>query len=299
MSEPRNHHYVSQVLSRKFFNSNGNAYLFDKAKNKFETVNSTRFLFSERDLNSRIIEDGNIEHSSVESLLNRYFENPFNTHYNTIVAAVEAKHSLYHVIPNSDEVQKAMEFLILMGNIGAIRNPNHMKWAENAIFGPLFMIAENATDELRNEIYSAYQRVFKVTNKTPVDYKELSEGIAKLMGDTTHSIFVAPEDTYFILPDSTSTVKRYKLLDDVIVDGETYISPAKSIGTVLMPINSKILIAAVSRKVLQGNNGIYQLKKETVMDYNKALLDSSFEAVICENETYLKAFVQSYLGNKS
>lgn len=72
MSEPRNHHYVSQVLSGKFMSSERCIYTYNKHHkyNQFRTKNTTKSLFSKRDINSERRYDGSIDHSTVESELN-------------------------------------------------------------------------------------------------------------------------------------------------------------------------------------------------------------------------------------
>lgn len=77
MSTPRNHHYVSQVLSKKFLSVEGRIYKYSKTKDQIVSLNSTRRLFSQVDLNTTFDKEGNLDHHSVEDKLNVAFEKDF------------------------------------------------------------------------------------------------------------------------------------------------------------------------------------------------------------------------------
>src|SRR5574337_262955 len=263
MSTPRNHHYVSQVLSRKFFDGNGKLYLYDKIKDEFKTVSSAKHLFSQRDLNSIRSEDGKIDHSSVEDTLNRYFETGFNDHYNRVVEAAQSNQPIGQEFPNSDELMESLEYMIGMGIIGGMRTSQSMAEAEAVIFGSLFEIAQHATEELKASIYSSYQNVAGLTNKLPVDFKKISDGVLKIMGDKVFSLHTAPANTFFLLPDCSSLVSRAKLGEDIVVDGEVYYNPQRPIASVTMPINSKMIIGTNAQKIMPYmKNGFYKLTEE-------------------------------------
>ncbi|MGZ4054948.1 MAG: DUF4238 domain-containing protein [Bacteroidia bacterium] len=289
-----NHHYVSQVLSRKFFNSDKTTYQYNKTTKRTKKLRSTKSLFSVKHLNTKLDEEGNIDYSSTEDTLNRYFETDLNKHYNRIIAIVNGDNKVGELIPNSENVIESMQFLIGMGIIGEMRTPWHMTEAAETIFAPLLMIAEGATEELRNNILGYRNMLSGFINKIPLDFKEIKDGVAQLMGETTYSIYTAPKDHYFILPDCTSRIKRYKLVEDDIIDGQTYINPQMSIGMVIMPLNSKIIISANARKLITTNNGahgLYKLKPEVANDFNLILYEAARQGVVCENEEYLKKIV--------
>jgi hypothetical protein len=297
MSVPRNHHYVSQVLSEKFMSTEGKLYKYNKHHkyNKFHTKTSTKSLFSQKDLNSKKDDAGNIDHNSVELELNKNFETDFNKHYKVIIDVVNTDRQIGERIPNSDEVIKSVKYLIGMALIAQVRHPIHIQNTNSTIFGVLFEIAKNATDELKNEIYSSYQHVEDITNKIPVDYKELSEGIAQTMGEVIYSLQIAPENEFFILPDCSAVQRRVGLEPDII-DGEKYYNLSKPIATVLMPINSKILLAVTAERLIpeelkENQHGIYPIKKELVMNFNRILFNEAFSEVICENQKYLSDLV--------
>ena len=292
MSIPRNHHYVSRVLSNKFLSKDNRIYRYSKSNNKVTSVNSTKGLFSQRDLNTAIDENGNFDYISVEEQLNTCFEKDFPKYYDIIVSAVSTGFVSGKKIPDSQYITEAAKGIIEMGFIGRSRHPLDMQHNQNVIFGAFREIADNATDELRNGLLSHIESLSGVTNKLGLDFNELANDLVELMGDTTYSIMVAPDDHYFLLPDCTAATKRFKVKDDLI-DGVTYINPAMIIGMVLMAINSKILVLAVKTEFCpeQGDR-IYQLDADTMLEYNKILFDNAINEVACQNQEYLQELIK-------
>jgi len=197
MSIPRNHHYVSRVLSNKFLSKDNRIYRYSKSNNKVTSVNSTTGLFSQRDLNTAIDENGNFDYISVEEQLNTCFEKDFPKYYDIIVSAVSAGFVSGKKIPDSQYITEAAKGIIEMGFIGRSRHPLDMQHNQNVIFGAFREIADNATDELRNGLLSHIESLSEVTNKLGLDFNELANDLVELMGDTTYSIMVAPDDHYF------------------------------------------------------------------------------------------------------
>jgi hypothetical protein len=296
MSIPRNHHYVSQVLSRKFLDNTGKLYLYDKTKKEFKTVDSTQYLFSQRDLNSALKEDGTLDHSSVENTLNRHFETDFNKHYERILAAANMNVPIGHRFADSEKLTESLEYMIRIGVIGEMRTPYNMKENENALFGSLLMIAERATEELKSGIYSYYNSLSGVTNKTPVDLNEVCDKALNLMGNKVYTLHRAPEGSFFLLPDCSAIIGRAQLEDDIVIDGKTYHNPANLIASVTMPINSRMMIGTNAKKVMPGTNtGFHRLNGEGMQIMNKLFFDAAYKEVVCEDETYLRNFVAQQL----
>lgn len=200
MSEPRNHHYVSQVLIRKFLDNKGKAYFYDKNIKSIEKLKSTRNFFSETDLNSTI-KNGKIDHSSIEESLNKNFETKFNTHYNRVVGCVKAKN--FDKLDNSD-----IESLIKFGIIGAPRHPIQRESSQETILNTIKEISKLATIELKKEIDDFEKSVSGVKNKIPLDFKEVADKTLEIMGDCVFSIFEAGSNSFFFLPDCTSITRR-------------------------------------------------------------------------------------------
>jgi hypothetical protein len=295
MSTPRNHHYVSQALSRNFLSEEGRLFKVSKSEKRIREVKSTKSLFSQRDLNSILDEDGEIDHKTVETILNQYFETNFPTHCRIILDALSTNCEVGKVVPNTENIQESMEYLLGMSLIGPFRHPQYMQETEQMIFGILNEIASNAVPELQNAIYYEMNRLSAVKNKVSVDFKELKKGIFELMGDIKYGVMRAPENHCFILPDCSAGTKRFQMPSDFI-DGIEYINPSMPIGFALMPINSKVVITAVSRRLLPDEfrkqaNGFYSMNEETMFDYNNILFDSAYNEVACENKEYLEGFI--------
>ncbi len=275
----------------------GKLYKYNKHSkhNKFQTKTSAKSLFSQKDLNSKKDDAGNVDHSSVELQLNKAFETDFNRHYKVIIDEVNIDREIGTRVPNSDKLIESINYIIGMALIAHARHPTHIENTNSTIFGALFEIAKNATDELKNKIYSFYQHNANITNKAALDYNELSEEIAQTMGEVIYSIQIAPENEFFVLPDCSAVHIRVSLEPDIL-DGEKYFNLSKPIGNVLMPINSKILLAATSTRLipeelLENQHGIYPIEKKLVMKYNRLLFNEAFSEVICENQKYLNDLV--------
>jgi len=279
----------------------GKLFTFNKLHEyeKFSFKESTRSLFSQKDLNSKRDNYGNIEHSSVELKLNKHFETDFNEHYELIHHVVNAGETFDYELPTSKETLNSVKYIIAMGLIGHARHPVSIKNRTDAIFGTLEAIAPFASDELKNQIYSLLKiDGGGISYSRPLDFKKLFTGITDSMGEVIYSILLAPENEYFLLPDCTSAQMRRGFEPDAI-NGKTYINPAKPIASVLLPINSKILLSVTAERLipeaLKDNQlVIYSIEKELVRSFNRTLFNQAHSEVACENRNYLKQVVKSF-----
>lgn len=292
--DKRNHHFVSQVLSKKFMTNEGIMYRYIKSQEVIKTVDSTRKLFSKRDLNATKDENGNIDYNSVEDHLDQNFETQFNKNYDVVVATAGLDAEIGAEYDNPDEITDSVNYLIGMGIIGQMRHPEHIEERNNTILNKLLEVSELlGTEELKNEMRSYIDRVSDVTNQIPLDFAEISKSVLKHMGELTYSIHIAPEDDYFILPDCSSANQRFELPPN-IVEGKKYYNPAKPIGLIMMPINSRLMIVVNGRKFLPGHgNGVYPLTNKDVYNFNRTFFNNAFDEVVCENKDYLEAFLES------
>lgn len=84
MSKPKNHHYVSQCHQKEFFDDNtGQIFLYDKELDNHYSKQSTKHLFSEDHLNSKLTKNG-IDQESLEKELKILFEDDFHKHVNQV-----------------------------------------------------------------------------------------------------------------------------------------------------------------------------------------------------------------------
>jgi hypothetical protein len=286
MSVPKNHHYLSQVLLKKFLDSEGRLNYYSKSEKRIINKEYSRFDFAESFLNSIITNEGEIDHKTVEDNLNHHFESGFNKHYESLFRALKQNdHSL---------ITSSISYLIRMGIIGDMRTPQNQIETHEVIFGALRQISLLGDKDLQHEFEDFLLSVSHVKNKLPVDYKNLTEGIEELMGECIYSLFIANQNDFFFLPDNTSVVIRSKLEPDIVFNGEILESMSMPIATIIYPIDSHNVIVAQSTKICpQENHGIYNLSSKVVSTYNRMFLDSSRDKVICESPDYLKEFISN------
>jgi len=290
MSIPRNHHFVSQVLIKKFLNTEKRVSIFSKTENNIETRPLQRQDFAERDLNTIITEDNTIDHKSVEDDLNENFERDFNKHYDSLFQSIENN--------NLNLFTESIKFLIKLGIIGDMRTREHQLEAQQAILGGIGSLYEMFSGDLKAEYSSFINQTSSVKNKLPVNYSELANGILDIIGEACYCVFKAPENHHFLLPDNTSITYRSKIDPDIETeDGKTLVSLAMPITMIIYPINNKTIIVVKSKKI-EGENlsGVFQLSEETTINYNLLFIKNSRDKVICGDENYLKKFIDEHLN---
>lgn len=286
MSEPVLHHYLSQVLIRQFIDDEENLYTFSKTTG-YNEKKLHRSDFSIPDLNTTIDKFGNIDRYSIEKLLGKYFETDFPKHYNKI----------HEALGNGEfsKLSKSIKFIIKMGIIGDMRTREHQLEVQEWILGSLREIMKLATEEMQEEFLQFEKSQTGIKNKIPTDFKNTADRIYELMGEKIFSIFKAPENDFFFLPDCTSVVRRAQLEDDSIVNGEVLSNLSRQISTIIFPIDSKTIIVVEAAKICsQTKNGIFELSSECVDSYNKLFLKTARDKVICRDKQYLKQFIDRH-----
>jgi len=282
MSIPRNHHYVSQVHLKQFFNEQENLiYVYDKQRENYFSKKTTKSLFSEKDLNTRYI-DENKDFESLENDLNNFFEKDFNENLNIVNKLVES----------SDMTQKAnnaLYYFAKYGVVGDLRTPRHKKAMDDTIWESMSKLIPMCTPELKEELEEmfAYRKEVKYSNV--LEYSEISEKILKLMGGLIFKIIIPKnESDFFVVPDCSSITMRDKINE--------YFNPdIKEIAYIGIPISSKMYIHFFSEKLFKDNKPISDVVYEDtcVIDkINKASFDVCQSKIACENELYLKKFIR-------
>lgn len=290
MSTPKNHHFLSKVLIKKFLDSDGKLNYYSKFEDRIINKEYSRFDFAEDFLNSIVDHNGLIDHKSVEDNLNQNFEQGFNRYYESFFSALKKE--------GNEMLTDSIKFMIRMGIIGDMRTPEHQIETQYAIFNAFDKISHLADSKLQQEIEAYYSRVSVIKNKFPVDYNEIAEKIQELMSDCIYSVFLADDNNYFFLPDNSAVTIRSKLDSDIDFNGEILESLSRPISTVIFPINSQTIIVSQSTKICpQKSHGIYNLNSEAVFQYNKMFLASARDKVICAKNEYLQTFI-SKLGEE-
>ncbi|WP_430408926.1 DUF4238 domain-containing protein [Kordia sp.] len=288
MSIPRNHHYVSQVLIKKFLTVNKYYSYYSKLEKKVLTKRLERKDFAEKDLNSITDDKNEIDHKTIEDNLNSNFERDFNKYYHSLFKSIETNNLVLF--------EQSIKYLIRLGIIGDMRTREHQLETQNAILGGLSDMYDLFSDELKQEFSNIIDTQKPVKNKLPIDFNKLTDEILYNMGEINYYVFKAHKNHFFFLPDNTSIINRSKSYEDIKTDdGLTLTSPAAHITMVIYPINSKTIIATMSQKINnQYKSGTFNLSEEMTESYNYSFINNSRDKVICENEKYLNMFINKY-----
>lgn len=282
MSIPRNHHYVSQIHLKQFFNEEKDSiYVYDKIKRNHYIKQTTKSLFSEKDLNTRYFEE-NKDFKHLEDDLNEFFEKDFSENL-SIVKGIFGKSEL------DRKENYALYCFARYGVIGDMRTPRHKKAMDDALWESLGKLMPNCTPELKNEMEEAFAYRKEVKYSNLLEYSEISEKILETMGGLIFKIIVPKnESDYFVVPDCSSITIRDKI--------NTYFNPdIKEVAYIGIPLTSKMYIHFFSEKLFKENAPSSEIKFEEtdiINKLNKASFDVCESKIACENEDYLKKFIE-------
>lgn len=282
MSTPKNHHFVSKIHINGFFNQiEKKIFIYDKKLNNFYNKVTTKSLFSEEYINSRYI-NGDIDHISLEKELNDFFENDFSK--NILIIEEFTVHNNC-----SEEVMKALLYFAKYGIICEMRTPRHKKGIDDAFFGKLEEILQNAAPDLKSEIEEIleYKKHVKYSNVT--SYLKIANQMLELMGEIRFEILIADKENYFFIPDFGAATMRDKINE--------YFNPdIKEVAYVGLPLTSKIFINFLSVKLYKEksipDSVVNHCDAKVVEYYNLANFKYCEDKIACENEVYLKDFVK-------
>lgn len=281
MSIPKNHHYISQIHIKNFFNKERREiYLYDKELENCFTKNTTKSIFSEKNLNTKNIDD-TLDYSSIEKELNDNFEKDFGSNFNIIKNFIE-DHDF------NENVEDAILYFAKYGAISELRTPFRKKKTDSAIFKGMSIIMEMGDENLKKEFedYFTFNNERKYTNT--IDYNEFAHEVLKSMGKIIYIIEIPEnENDYFLLPDFGAATKREKI--------NIYFNPeVKEIAYIGLPLSSKIYIHFYSRKFKNIDySQIRNISSEQVYLLNKANFEYSNKLVACENLNYLSDFTKN------
>jgi len=282
MSIPLNHHYVSQCQIRNFFNKEDKLiYLYDKQRDNHYNSTSTKSVFSETGLNSKLTDEDEIDHVTIEEDIRTTFEDRFRTNTDIIVDALNRTTFSWTFRHSLDEITQ-------LGIIGDFRTPEFKKRMDKT-FGTVFRtIADNATPELKNTLDKFFTDREKTKYSNALNYSEVAKDIFDKMGEINHKIVWIKSNDYFILPDCTSAIRREKINE--------YFNPdIREIATVAIPLTSKIFIISSSKKISPGGDELMVIDRDNhdyVLQINGTLLSQSHKAVACESKVYLSNFIK-------
>ena len=282
MSVPKNHHIISKVHIKNFFNkSEGKIYVYDKFEKNTFFKTTLKSLFSEQYSNSRF-SDGEIDHETLEKELNDFFEKDFAK--NVLI--------VQHFISNNnqtEEIINALLYFVKYGIIAKMRTPKHKKEVDEAVFGSLKGLSKMFAQELKADFEKSieFQNHIKYSNLT--SYLEIADEVLEKMGDLRYEILVADEFNYFFIPDFGAATQKDKINE--------YFNPdIKEIAYVGLALTSKIFINFFSTKLYKNkplpSSTIIHCDSNAVEYYNRLNLRYCQCKLASENEEYLKDFVE-------
>ncbi|WP_224488663.1 DUF4238 domain-containing protein [Robertkochia flava] len=282
MSTPRNHHFVSQIHLKQFFNENeGCIFVYDKNLDNHYKKTTTKSLFSEKDLNTRNI-DNEKDFNSLESDLNKYFEKDFQDNLIVLKRFITD-------LKLTSEVNNALNYFSKYGVIGDFRTPRHKQLMANEFKEAMLQIFGNNTSEFKEKIGDmlAYKKGGQFSNL--IDYSELSDKILQLMGKLIFNVVIPKnQNDYFVLPDCSSVTERAKI--------NTYFNPdIREIAYIGIPLTSKIYIHVFSEKIFKEKIHVpaitfansNEVRRLNIISYN--ICESK---IASKNQNYLVNFIK-------
>lgn len=282
MSIPKNHHYISQVHIKNFFNNHNNEiYIYDKLNFNIFSKRTTKSIFSEKNLNTKRFIDGNIDYQTIENELNLYFEKDFKKNYLLIQDLIKTQCI-------TEEINQALLYFARYGIIAQKRHPKHKQNTDEIISKSLGHLYEWYSDELKKQYDEFFNFTEEVKYTNTLKYKEIADKILNTMGDLIFVISI-PENSndFFFLPDYGASTTKDKI--------NTYFNPdIKDISFISLPLSSKIYINFYSKKLINRPLGSYLefISEEQVNFLNKANFDYCNKFIACENREYLEKFIK-------
>jgi len=259
MYERVNHHYVSQCHLKEFLNKEeGKIYLYDKQLRNYYQKSGTRRIFSEDDLNTKLI--GNkIDRNSMEIELQVLFEDDFSKH----LAAVKQFHE------DQKAIEKAyweMNHLALMALVGEYRNPAYKSGLDQAM------------DSLKLRVTGSEEPDPKVKYQNTKGYLDVAHILLKDMDPITFAIVSLKSKDHFILPDTSGFLARQNL----------------DTGHVMqfgLPISDKLFLLGRSTRMGKYPTTLVNVENddsEMVFRINSDLVNYAYKTVACHDKAFLQ-----------
>lgn len=259
MQERINHHFVSQCHLKEFFNNEeGQIYLYDKQLNNHYLNSGTKRIFSEKDLNTKLIGD-RVDRHTMEIELQVLFEDDFAKH----LASVKQFHQDHQAI---EKAYWEMNHLALMALVGEYRNPAYKSGVDQAL------------DSLKSQIFGSVEPDPKLKYQNTKGYIDVANILLKDMDPITFAIVAIQSDDHFILPDTSGfLVREHRDIGHVIQFG--------------LPLTDKLFL--LGRSVRMGHYpttlvSINDNGNELVFKINSDLVNYAYKTVACKDKTFLQ-----------
>ncbi|KQS89214.1 DUF4238 domain-containing protein [Chryseobacterium sp. Leaf394] len=282
MSIPKNHHYISQVHIKNFFNNEKKEiYLYDKQKENHFAKKTTKSIFSEKNLNTKL-KNKDYDYSSVEQQLNDHFERDFASSFEIVSQFINDK-------IRTVEFDNAIIYFAKYAVISELRTPFRKRNTDEAIYKGLSIIKDMGDDKLKKnfEDYFSFNDERKYSNA--VNYIDFSQKVLKSMGEIFFVIETPQnENDFYFLPDFGAATTRAKI--------NSYFNPdVKEIAYIGIPISSKIYIHFYSSKLNKkiNHSRLAIVDSEIVFRLNKMNFDYSNQIIACESKGYIEEFIKT------
>ncbi len=279
MTNSRNHHYVSQVIIKKFVSQNtGKYFLYDKINKRYSYKQSPKSIFYLKDLNTLINQNGQIDYNSVEAELSKKFENQYNSKYEKVVKAIESS--------NMSEISENMELLLMGALISNFKTPAGKASKDLMLNNLLSDLGLNK----KENTFIHFSRLSEYQNS----YFKLAKDMFDLMGEIVISIYIAPTDCYYFLSDTHSANLRLEEVDTIVDKDIEYVQRLNPVSLAMFPINSRNLIVCQSKRCSPVQESkIYSADAEMVKGFNRIIFNHSDTTILCENKEYLNQFIEN------
>lgn len=265
MSNPVNHHYVSECHLKEFFNTQQRKiHLYDKQLSNFYWKPGTKKIFSLDNLNTRATEKG-VDQTSMELELRVLFEENFSKHINSIK-------KLYHEHSSIAQVYDDLNFLALMALVGEYRNPHYKKGIDDTMqsidehfrgLGGIVLEKPNHKEVLFSNLRGYIDVALKMLEK---------------MDPITFAIVEIKSNDHFIVPDTSGFLVRENF----------------DTGKVMqfgLPVSDKLFI--LGRSVAMGHYPttlveIHDDESSLAFKINSDLVNYAYKTVACKDDGFLR-----------
>jgi len=266
MEEPVNHHYVSECHLKEFFNAeDGKIYLFDKQLNNYYNRSGTKRIFSEKELNTKLL-GNSIDRQSMERELKVLFEDDFAKHLATVI----------HFHQSQQAIEKAyedMNYLALMALVGEYRNPAYKSGLDQIMDG----IKKHLTGSDIPDPKLKYQNT--------KGYIEVAMHLLTDMDPMTFAVVSIQSADHFLLPDTSGFLAREHL----------------AIGHVMqlgLPISDKLFLLGRSKRMGRYPTTLVTIDQDDsdlVFRVNSDLANYAYKTIACKDKEFLKKTMHKML----
>lgn len=280
MSTPKNHHYVSQCQQIEFFNKNeGKIYVYDKILDNHYDKRTTKSLFSEAYINSKVF-DGEVNHIQLELELKVIIEDEYPKHLETVNHFLNTK-------LNFDATYESLVLVMILGVLGSLRHPSFKKSFEKRLKEIDTDLLKRISGEAKRQIKDILNKKLKTKFANDLGYLDTAFRILERMEPFNFEIFLIKSSDSFLLPDTSGFQVR----------GQLHQYPNSLINEIIqigLPITKNIFVLGTSNFVDNKPSSVQVItddNSETVFSINKDLYNFSVKAVACHDRDFLKTFV--------